>query len=186
VTAPVEDARRRAVAAGRARGDVTEHGREVIATPSARDDHAERLARRHANRSSGLARRVKPGREIVCVGDRRARTRGTLAAREHRRPQHPPPSPPSRSRSDQPRMRRLPATTAVELSGARFAARPPCSRVSGASPRDGAQPVLTRMARSGTPSPLWGAWKSARRLSGGLTVGRAAWCIGGASPHDRG
>ncbi len=42
---------------GRARGDVTEHGREVIATLSARNDHARAVTVDHANRFV----RVLPG-----------------------------------------------------------------------------------------------------------------------------
>jgi hypothetical protein len=102
----VAAAMRYALACGRARGTVTEHGCEVIASPSARDDRSGRSLYVTRPGRPAVAGRVKPLTEDVRVGGSRAWTRGTLSARDHRRPRRPSPSPPSRSHSDQPRMRR--------------------------------------------------------------------------------
>ena len=178
---------RLAASRGRARGDVTEHGCEVMATRSARDEHAGALALRHANRLSGSyrARHAPSGRPCALVMAEHGREADCPRAIPTL-PRCPPPSPPSMSCFDQPRMRRPSATIALELSAARFAARNPrvlaraaCSRVMERNPsvmrwHGRARLALWALLRAhDTPGGLAVALGSAHRgLGGGATYGR--------------
>jgi hypothetical protein len=143
-----------------------------MATRSARDDPAGALASRHAHRSSGSdrARHAPSGRPCALVIAEHGREAGGPRAIPAL-PRCPPPSPPSMSCSDQPRMRRPSATIALELSAARFAARTHLwLGASGVFAGDGAQPVRDAHGTAGHALAS-GALMRAHDTPGGLAVG---------------